>query len=176
MATVDYVSTSLTSLHKILSAVSATQSSPEQLQLHGELKSLETKIELLGRRQDSNILQNLDSQLGDIVMKLKAPRGRKGGSVFNRLRRRVPKKVSTKELAEQQRDISMKISQLKSSLLIPSTSSPMLAAEGTSNGQNERHKETSERGSGQVPRIGGTMHFDVQDNTFGVVGNYVVQW
>ncbi|KAJ7575475.1 hypothetical protein C8J56DRAFT_1063073 [Mycena floridula] len=107
MATIDHTSTSLKALHQIFSAFKGSQFNHEQLQLYGELKSLETTIWLLGRlhSQNNSILLSLNSELKEIATKMKKHRDDPSGSwLFN---------------ADHQPNILSMIAKLQSSLLVP---------------------------------------------------------
>ncbi|KAJ7577230.1 hypothetical protein C8J56DRAFT_1061373 [Mycena floridula] len=95
------------SLHQIFSAFKGSQFNHEQLQLYGELKSLETTIWLLGRlhSQNNSILLSLNSELKEIATKMKKHRDDPSGSwLFN---------------ADHQPNILSMIAKLQSSLLVP---------------------------------------------------------
>ncbi|KAJ7572884.1 hypothetical protein C8J56DRAFT_570412 [Mycena floridula] len=92
----------LDSLRKIFSSFSATQFSAQQLEIHGELKSIETLLGLPFSKDD-NVLKELNSELSVLAAELALYTGNQTWPFSS----------------GQQREILMKLARLKSSLLTP---------------------------------------------------------
>ncbi|KAJ7577169.1 hypothetical protein C8J56DRAFT_1171043 [Mycena floridula] len=163
MAAIDHVSTSLKALHWILSAFKGSHFNHEQLQFHGELKSLENTIRLLPslHRQDNSILLSLTSELTEIATKMDMhPDDPLGSWLFN---------------ADQQPYIPSRIAQLQTSLLISNDSHMISAAENGNTKEQGQHlyMEASEKTSHKRSRPPATMQVAVKDSIFGFVGGSV---
>ncbi|KAJ7580022.1 hypothetical protein C8J56DRAFT_1169314 [Mycena floridula] len=160
MAAIDHVSTSLKALHRILSAFKGSHFNHEQLQFHGELKSLENTIRLLPslHRQDNSILLSLTSELTEMATKMDMhPDDPLGSWLFN---------------ADQQPYIPARIAQLQTSLLISNGSHMISAAENGKAKEQDHHlyMEASEKTSHKRSRPPATMQVAVKDSIFGFVG------